>query len=186
MKNKFDSSADPTLWFLKNRSQWVNKNCKSEFSERKQRSTRHRPMAHLIVFRYLSYSTTLAKHAVQCLRRCPAFGRAGTCLFSSVQWIYQWVSDLPTWWLHDHGLTNVVAMVKSALGNKTAKYLKECSDHKLYWKNTPSQKKYPFLKVLLYILAKLSEFMTYNMARLCFLSAGRSQESLQEYCWKSR
>ena len=35
-------------------------------------------------FRYISYSTTLGEHAVLCLRRCPAFGRAGTCLFLSV------------------------------------------------------------------------------------------------------
>ena len=35
-----------------------------------------------------------------------------TCLFSSVQWIYQWVSYLPTGWPHDHGPTNAGAMVK--------------------------------------------------------------------------
>ena len=51
----------------------------------KQGPTRHRPMAHPVVFRYLSYSTTFAEHAVHRLRQCPAFGRAGTCLFSSVQ-----------------------------------------------------------------------------------------------------
>ena len=50
----------------------------------KQGLTRHRPMAHPVMFRYLSDSTTLAEHAVHRLRRCPAFGRAGTCLFSSV------------------------------------------------------------------------------------------------------
>ena len=50
----------------------------------KQGPTRHRPMAHPVVFRYVSYSTTLAEHAVHCLRQCLAFGRAGTCLFSFV------------------------------------------------------------------------------------------------------
>ena len=34
-------------------------------------------MAHIVVSRYLSYSTTLAEHAFHCLRRCPAFGRQG-------------------------------------------------------------------------------------------------------------
>ena len=48
----------------------------------KQGPTRHRPMAHPMVFRYLSYSTTLKEHAVHRLRRCPAF-RLG--LFLSVQ-----------------------------------------------------------------------------------------------------
>ena len=51
---------------------------------KKQGRTRHRPMAHPVVLRYLSYSTTLEKHAVHRLRRCPAFGRVGTCLFLSV------------------------------------------------------------------------------------------------------
>ena len=37
-----------------------------------------------IVFRYLSYSTTLAEHAIHRLLQCPAFGRARTCLFLSV------------------------------------------------------------------------------------------------------
>ena len=41
-------------------------------------------MAHPVVFRYISYSTTLAEHDVHRLRRCPAFGRAKTCLFLSV------------------------------------------------------------------------------------------------------
>ena len=50
--------------------------------DKQQGPTRHRPMAHPVVFRYLSYSTRLAQHAVH---RLPAFGRAGTCLFSSVQ-----------------------------------------------------------------------------------------------------
>ena len=48
-------------------------------------ATRHRPMAHTVVFTYLSYSTTFAEHAGHRLWRCPAFGRAGTCLFLSVQ-----------------------------------------------------------------------------------------------------
>ena len=34
----------------------------------KQGPTRHRPMAHPVVFRYVSYSTTLAEHAVHRLR----------------------------------------------------------------------------------------------------------------------
>ena len=46
--------------------------------------TRNRPMANPVVFKYLSYSTTLAEHAVHRLRRCPAFVRARTCLFLSV------------------------------------------------------------------------------------------------------
>ena len=50
---------------------------------RKQGLTRHRPIAHPVVFRYLSYSTTFAEYGpVHRLRRCPAFGRAGTCLFT--------------------------------------------------------------------------------------------------------
>ena len=43
------------------------------------------PMAHPLVFRYISYSTTLAEYAIHRLRQCPAFGWAGTCLFLSVQ-----------------------------------------------------------------------------------------------------
>ena len=72
----------------------------------KQGLTLHRLMAHPVVCRYLSYSTTFAKHAVHCLRRYPAF--AGLCwdmfvLICSVRW---WVSKWPsnrvaTWpWLH--------------------------------------------------------------------------------------
>ena len=56
-----------------------------ELLQLKKGPTRHRHMAHPIGFRYLSYSTTLGEHAIHCLRECPAFGRAGTCLFSSVQ-----------------------------------------------------------------------------------------------------
>ena len=82
------------------------------WKQNKQGPTRHRPMAHPVVFRYLSYSTTLSEHAVHRLRRCQAFGRAGTCLFPSVQLDGQWVSDPPTGWPHDHGPTNVRAMVK--------------------------------------------------------------------------
>ena len=48
----------------------------------KEGPKRHRPMAHPVVFRYIS---TLAEHAVHRLRRCPAIGRAGTCFFLSVQ-----------------------------------------------------------------------------------------------------
>ena len=60
-------------------------------------------MAHPIVFRYLSYSTTLSEHADHCIRRCPAFGRAGTYLFSSVQ-----LDDMVATWPWP---TNVGAMV---------------------------------------------------------------------------
>ena len=56
---------------------------------KEQGPTRHRPMAQPVVLRYLSYSTTLAEHAVHRLQRCPAFGRPGTCLFLSVQLDYQ-------------------------------------------------------------------------------------------------
>ena len=38
--------------------------------------TQYRPMAHPVVFRYLSYSTTFAEYAlVHCLWRCPALFR---------------------------------------------------------------------------------------------------------------
>ena len=68
-------------------------------------------MAHPVVFRYLSYYTTLAEHAIHRLRQRLAFGRAGTCLFSSVQLE---VTE-STGWPHDHGPTNIGAMVKTAL-----------------------------------------------------------------------
>ena len=38
-----------------------------------QGPTRHRPMAHPVVFRYISYFTKLAEHAVHRLRRCPGW-----------------------------------------------------------------------------------------------------------------
>ncbi len=50
----------------------------------KKGPTGNRPMAHPIVFRYLSYSTTLAEHAVHRLQRCLAFDQVGTCFFLSV------------------------------------------------------------------------------------------------------
>ena len=82
--------------------------------EEEQGTTLHRPMAHPVVFRYLSYSTTLAEHAVHRLRRCPAFGRAGTCLFLSVQLqVSQSINHLLTTWWDDHGPTNFGAMVKT-------------------------------------------------------------------------
>ena len=71
-------------------------------------------MAHPIMLRYISYSKTLAEHVVHGLRRCPAFVWAGTCLFSPVQLDDQSVSDPPTGWPHDHGPTNVEAMVKGS------------------------------------------------------------------------
>ena len=46
-----------------------------------QGPSRQRPMAHPVVFKYLSYSPTLAEHAVHRLWRCLSFDRAGTCLF---------------------------------------------------------------------------------------------------------
>ena len=58
-------------------------------------------MAHPVVFRYLSYSTTIAEHAVRRLRRGPAFGRAGICLFLSVQLD---VTGSLLGWHQDHGL----------------------------------------------------------------------------------
>ena len=68
----------------------------------KQGPTRHRPMAHPVVFRYLSYSTTLAEHA------WPSAKMEHVCsrLFNEM------MSDLPAGWPHDHGPTNVGAMVK--------------------------------------------------------------------------
>ena len=150
-------------------------------------------MAHPVLFRYLSYSTTFSEHTVHCLLQCTALGppvyrssnlvgtlrlidsiglrverpyspssqripwyfsrslahthadidstmpnmctgafyvlqrlnnscaiyaiytvvcRAGTCLFLSVQLDGQSVSDLPTRWPHDYGLTNVGAMIR--------------------------------------------------------------------------
>ena len=53
-----------------------------------------------------------AEHVNHCLRRCPAFDWAGACLFSSVQLDDVSTSDPPTWWPHDHGPTNIGAMVK--------------------------------------------------------------------------
>ena len=67
-------------------------------------------MAHPLGFRYLSYSTTLAEHAVHRLRQCrPSAGLGHVCsrLFNEM------MSDLPTGWPHDHGPTNVGAMVKN-------------------------------------------------------------------------
>ena len=76
--------------------------------EVKQGPTRHRPMAHAVVFQYLSYSTRLAEHAVHRLRRCPGWDMF--VLVCSVRWS---VSHLPTGWPHDHGPTNVRAMEKN-------------------------------------------------------------------------
>ena len=78
------------------------------FFEEKQGLTRHRPIAHPVVFRYPSYSPMFGEHAIHCLRRCPAFGRAETCLFLSVQWNHQWAT------LQQGGhMTNIGAMVKT-------------------------------------------------------------------------
>ena len=76
----------------------------------KQGLTFHRPIAHSIVFRHLSYSTMLAEHAVHRLRQCPAFGPPGhvcSCLFSQILAYHH-----PNGWAHDHDPTNVRAMVK--------------------------------------------------------------------------
>ena len=50
-------------------------------AHKQQGPTRHGPKAHPVVFRYLSYSTTFAEHAVHRLRWCKTFGWARTCLF---------------------------------------------------------------------------------------------------------
>ena len=67
-------------------------------------------MAHPVMFRHISYTTTLAEHAVHRLRQSPAFGRAGTCLFLSVQLDDQSPTN---GWRKDNGPTNVGAMVKT-------------------------------------------------------------------------
>ena len=67
-------------------------------------------MTHPVMFRYLSYSITLAEHAAHHLRRCPAFCRDGTCLFLFVQLD---AHHPPNGWTHDLGLTHVGAMVKN-------------------------------------------------------------------------
>ena len=64
-------------------------------------------MAHPVVFRYLSYSTTFAEHDVHCLWQCQAFGRARTCLFLSVCEILGYP---PNGWPHGHGLPTARAM----------------------------------------------------------------------------
>ena len=60
-------------------------------------------MAHPVVFRYLAYPTMLAEHAVHRLRR-----------LGLLEWdmYVQFKGYLPTEWPHDHGPTNVRAMVK--------------------------------------------------------------------------
>ena len=65
-----------------------------------------RILAHPVVFRCLSYSTTLAEHAVHRLA-VVGLPRAGTCLFSAVQSDDQLVSHPPKGWPHDQGLTNL-------------------------------------------------------------------------------
>ena len=56
------------------------------------------PWSTPIVFRYLSYSTELAEHAVHHLRRCLAFGQSWTCLFMSLQLNGYWRPErLATW-----------------------------------------------------------------------------------------
>ena len=54
-------------------------------NKRKQGPTWQIHMTTPLVFRYLFYSTTLAKHDIRCLKRCLAFGWAQACLFLSVQ-----------------------------------------------------------------------------------------------------
>ena len=56
----------------------------------KKGPTRHRPMALPVVFRYLSYSTIFAEHAIHSLR----------------------------WWPHDHGPTNGRAMLKKEVSSQ--------------------------------------------------------------------
>ena len=91
-------------------------------------------MSHPVVLIYLSYSTTLAKHAIPCQLRCPTFGQGGTCLFLSVQLDGQWVSDFPTLQPHGHGPTNVRAMIKSfnicsKIKDRTRSYLRQNKKH---------------------------------------------------------
>ena len=62
----------------------------------KQGPTRHRPMAHLVVSRYLSFYTSVADHGMHIC----------SCLFSEMS-----MSDGLKRWRHDHGPTNVGAMV---------------------------------------------------------------------------
>ena len=78
--------------------QWRAGDLRGSEQKQKQGPTQQRPMAHPVVFRYLSYSTTLAEDAVYRLQRCPAFGRAGTCLFLSVN-VKQWLTTVwvATW-----------------------------------------------------------------------------------------
>ena len=67
-------------------------------------------MAHPVVVWYFSYSTTFSELCIHHLWRCPAFGRAGTCLFLS---LCEMINQSPEKkWPHDHGPTNVRAMVK--------------------------------------------------------------------------
>ena len=81
-------------------------------------------MAHPVVFRYLSYSTTFAEDDIHCLRRCPNYGRAGTFLFLSVN-MKRSVSHVRTGWREDHGPTNVGAMVKKVLSVDYSKAARE-------------------------------------------------------------
>ena len=74
---------------------------------KQQGQTWHRPMAHPWVFRYISYSTTLAEHAIHCLRH------VCSRLFIEIP------TTLHSGWQHYHGPTNVGAMVKALSGLQT-------------------------------------------------------------------
>ena len=66
------------------------------------------------MFRYLSYSTIFAEHAVHHLWWCPSFCRAGTCLFLSGN-LKRSVSYVWNGWRDDHSPTNIGVMVKILL-----------------------------------------------------------------------
>ena len=63
-------------------------------NKRKQEPTQYRPIAHLVVSRYLSYSSLQTSEDMSLL----------VCKFKRV--------THPNWWRHDHGSTNIGVMVK--------------------------------------------------------------------------
>ena len=80
-------------------------------------------MAHPVVFIYLSYSTTLAEHAVHCFRWCPAFGQAGTCLFLSVKI----VADI------DYQLCSLLGLGFSFLSRNVVIFIKKKGNKVFFW-----------------------------------------------------
>ena len=71
-------------------------------------------MANPVVFRYLSYSTTLAEYGFHWFIAVPGL-RPAWDMFVLVCSVNLLLSDPPTGWPHDHGPTNVGAMVKITL-----------------------------------------------------------------------